>query len=88
MGGEVTKEKNTEKTKCNSLQDCIFTNLDLVEAEILKHQKAIEELETLYVSLVHTLKSPFVSKGDLSQRHLSTDLHQSPEAESSGREED
>ena len=61
------------------MKDCIFNNLDLVEAEIIRHQRAIEDLEALYVSLVHTLRSPFISEEDLSQIQLKTEP-KSPEA--------
>lgn len=80
MDAGTSKTKNTEKTKYTALQESLFNNLDLVEAEILEHQKAIEALEVLYLAMVQTLKSPFISEGNLSQMHLST-KQQSPEAQ-------
>lgn len=70
------------------IQKTILEGMERIEAEIQKHQEAVDQLERLYISHANFLKrySPFISEGDLSQIELTT-APKSPEAEVSGREE-
>ena len=63
------------------IQKTILEGMERIEAEIRKHEEAVRELESLYISHANFLKrySPFVSEGDLSQIELTT-APESPEA--------
>ena len=69
------------------IQKTIIEGMERIEAEIQKHQEAVDQLERLYMSHANFLKrySPFISEGDLSQITLTTSA--SPEGSASGREE-
>ena len=70
------------------IQKTIIEGMERIEAEIQKHQEAVDQLERLYISHANFLKrySPFISEGDLSQIEL-TIAPKSPEGSASGREE-
>ena len=85
---DITPEPIVNNHIPDYIQKTILEGMERIEAEIAKHQAAVDQLERLYVSHANFLKrySPFISEGDLSQIELTT-APKRPEAESSGREE-